>query len=332
MQNVTLVTGGAGFIGSHLVDDLVRSGQSVRVLDDFSTGLRSNLSHHANRIDIVDGSLTDPAAVERATKGVRTVYHLGALASVARSVETPVVSHAACATGTVLLLDAARKCGVKRVVYAASSSAYGGSTGDGGQTEDQLPAAKSPYAAAKLAGELYMQAFAATYGLETVRVRFFNIFGPRQRADSPYSGVIALFIAAMARGETPTVHGDGLQSRDFTFVANAVQALRQAADADAGVASGNVYNVGTGRSVTLLDLVNALNVILGKNLTVTHAPTRAGDVKCSRADITRTRRDLGYDPAVTFEDGLRQTVQWYLDQKRDAVPVNSVGGKKAVRV
>ena len=332
MSNVTLVTGGAGFIGSHLVDDLVRSGQSVRVLDDFSTGLRSNLSHHANRIDIVDGSLTDPAAVERATKGVRTVYHLGALASVARSVETPVVSHAACATGTVLLLDAARKCGVKRVVYAASSSAYGGSTGDGGQTEDQLPAAKSPYAAAKLAGELYMQAFAATYGLETVRVRFFNIFGPRQRADSPYSGVIALFIAAMARGETPTVHGDGLQSRDFTFVANAVQALRQAADADAGVASGNVYNVGTGRSVTLLDLVNALNVILGKNLTVTHAPTRAGDVKCSRADITRTRRDLGYDPAVSFEDGLRQTVQWYLDQKRDAVPVNSVGGKKAVRV
>lgn len=332
MSNVTLVTGGAGFIGSHLVDDLVRGGQSVRVLDDFSTGLRSNLTHHAGKIDVVDGSLTDTAAVERATKGVRTIYHLGALASVARSVETPAVSHAACATGTVLLLDAARKSGVKRVVYAASSSAYGGSTGDGGQTEDQLPVAKSPYAAAKLAGELYMQAFAATYGLETVRVRFFNIFGPRQRADSPYSGVIALFTAAMARGEAPTVHGDGLQSRDFTFVANAVQALRKAADADAGVASGNVYNVGTGRSVTVLDLVNALNVILGKNLAVTHAPTRAGDVKFSRADISRTRRDLGYDPTVTFEDGLRQTVQWYLDQKRDVVPVNSVSGKKAVRV
>jgi len=332
MSNVTLVTGGAGFIGSHLVDDLVRAGQSVRVLDDFSTGLRSNLSHHASKIDVVDGSLTDAAAVERATKGVRTIYHLGALASVARSVETPAVSHAACATGTVLLLDAARKSGVKRVVYAASSSAYGGSTGDGGQTEDQLPAAKSPYAAAKLAGELYMQAFAATYGLETVRVRFFNIFGPRQRADSPYSGVIALFTAAMARGEAPTVHGDGLQSRDFTFVANAVQALRKAADADAGVASGNVYNVGTGRSVTVLDLVNALNVVLGKTLAVTHAPTRAGDVKFSRADISRTRRDLGYDPTVTFEDGLRQTVQWYLEHKRDVVPVNSVGGKKAVRV
>lgn len=333
MSNVTLVTGGAGFIGSHLVDDLVKSGQTVRVLDDFSTGLRVNLGHHGNRIDIVDGSLIDPAAVERATKGVRTIYHLGALASVARSVETPAVSHAACATGTVLLLDAARKCGVKRVVYAASSSAYGGSTGDGGQTEDQLPAAKSPYAAAKLAGELYMQAFAATYGLETVRVRFFNIFGPRQRSDSPYSGVIALFIAAMARGETPTIHGDGLQSRDFTYVANAVQALRKAADADASVASGNVYNVGTGRSVTVLDLVNALNVILGKNLTATHAPTRAGDVRFSRADISRTRSDLGYDPTVTFEDGLRQTVQWHMEQQKGEKPlVNSVGGKRSVRV
>jgi UDP-glucose 4-epimerase len=331
MSHVTLVTGGAGFIGSHLVDDLIQSGQTVRVLDDFSTGLRANLSHHA-KLDIVDGSLTEPAAVERATKNVGTVYHLGALASVARSVEAPAVSHAACATGTVLLLDAARKAGVKRVVYAASSSAYGGLTGDIGQTEDLLPAAKSPYAAAKLAGELYMQAFAATYGIETVRVRFFNIFGPRQRADSPYSGVIALFIAAMARGECPTVHGDGLQSRDFTFVANAVQALRKAADADAGVVSGNVYNVGTGRSVTVLDLVNALNTILGKTLTPTHAPTRAGDVRFSRADITRPRRDLGYDPTVTFEDGLRQTVRWHLEPKADKVPVNSVGGKKAVRV
>ncbi|MCU0702722.1 MAG: GDP-mannose 4,6-dehydratase [Fimbriiglobus sp.] len=331
MSDVTLVTGGAGFIGSHLVDDLVKAGQKVRVLDDFSTGLRSNLAHHAG-LDVVDGSLTDPAAVERAVKGIRTVYHLGALASVARSVEMPAVSHAACATGTVLLLDAARKNGVKRVVYAASSSAYGGSTGDGGQTEDQLPAAKSPYAAAKLAGELYMQAFAATYGIETVRVRFFNIFGPRQRSDSPYSGVIALFIAAMARGETPTVHGDGLQSRDFTYVANAVQALRKAAEAPAGVASENVYNVGTGRSVTVLDLVNALNDILGKKLIAAHAPTRTGDVRFSRADISRTRRDLGYDPAVTFEEGLQQTVRWHLEQKKDSPPMNSIGGKKTARV
>ncbi len=234
--------------------------------------------------------------------GVGVVYHLGALASVARSVENPAVSHAACATGTLNVLDAARKCGVRRVVYAASSSAYGGAAGaPAGQTEDLPVVAKSPYAAAKLAGELYMQAFAHTYGLETVRLRFFNIFGPRQRADSPYSGVIALFIAAMSEGRRPTIHGDGLQSRDFTYVANAVQALMKAAEAPE--VSGNVYNVGTGRSVTVLDLVAALNRILGTDLKPIFAPTRAGDVKFSKADIRRTRHDLGYDPGVTFEDG-----------------------------
>jgi UDP-glucose 4-epimerase len=334
MADLALVTGGAGFIGSHLVDELIRTGHAVRVLDDFSTGLRSNLDHHAGIVEIVDGSLTDPAAVERAARGVKTVYHLGALASVARSVEEPAVSHAACATGTVLLLDAARKAGVKRIVYAGSSSAYGGVTGDIGQTEDILPNTKSPYAAAKLAGELYMQAFAATYGLETVRVRFFNIFGPRQRADSPYSGVIAIFAAALLEGRTPTVHGDGLQSRDFTFVANAVQALRKAADAPAKVASGNVYNVGTGASVTVLDLVNTLNRILGTTAVPTHAAERAGDVKFSRADISRTRADLGYDPKVSFEDGLKQTVQWYIDQRPKAEKplVNSAAGKKTAKV
>jgi UDP-glucose 4-epimerase len=311
MADLCLVTGGAGFIGSHLVDDLIRDGHSVRILDDFSTGLQDNLAHHGSQVEIVSGSLTDPAAIERATAGVKTIYHLGALASVARSVEAPAVSHAACATGTVLLLDSARKAGVKRVVYAASSSAYGGTSSQAGQTEDILPTCLSPYAAAKLAGEYYMQAFAATYGLETVRVRFFNIFGPRQRADSPYSGVIAIFTAMMKRGDAPTVHGDGLQSRDFTFVSNAVQALRKAAAADATVASGNVYNVGTGQSVTVLDLVAALNKILGTNLNVTHGPPRAGDVKYSLADISRTRRDLGYKPLVSFEDGLRKTVEWY---------------------
>jgi UDP-glucose 4-epimerase len=208
------------------------------------------------------------------------------------------------------LLDAARKSGVRRVVYAASSSAYGGASGAAGQTEDQLPAAKSPYAAAKLAGELYMQAFAATYGIETVRVRFFNIFGPRQRADSPYSGVIALFTAAMARGEMPTVQGDGLQSRDFTFVANAVHALRCAAEAPAAV-SGNVYNVGTGRSVTILDLIRELNGILGTDLQPTFGPSRVGDVRYSLADISRTQRELSYNAVYTFEAGLKETVEWY---------------------
>ena len=315
MDELSLVTGGAGFIGSHLVEELVRRGRPVRVFDDFSTGLRSNLTHLVSSAEVIEGSLTDPAAVARAMTRVGVVYHLGALASVARSVESPLVTHAACATGTLHVLDAARRAGVRRVVYAASSSAYGGAGGnqpaDGGQTEGQLPAAKSPYAAAKLAGEFYMQAFAAAYGIETVRLRFFNIFGPRQRSDSPYSGVIALFVAAMARGEAPIVHGDGRQARDFTYVANAVQALTKAAEAPE--VSGNVYNVGTGRSVSVLDLIAALNRVLGTDLEPAFGPSRTGDVRFSRADVRRTREDLGYDPAVSFEEGLRKTVQWYLE-------------------
>ena len=312
MDELSLVTGGAGFIGSHLVDDLVRRGGRVRVFDDFSTGLRANLTHPA--VEVVEGSLTDPAAVGRAVAGAGVVYHLGALASVARSVENPAATHAACATGTLNLLDAARRGGVRRVVYAASSSAYGGAGGAGGQTEDLPVAAKSPYAAAKFAGELYMQAFAHAYAIETVRLRFFNIFGPRQRADSPYSGVIALFTAGMSAGRAPTIQGDGTQSRDFTFVANAVQALTKAAAAP-GV-SGNVYNVGTGRSVSVLDLVAALNRVLGTAHAPTFGPTRAGDVAFSQADISRTRVDLGYAPAVDFEDGLARTVEWYLNSIR----------------
>jgi UDP-glucose 4-epimerase len=310
MAEISLVTGGAGFIGSHLVDALVARGQRVRVLDDFSTGLRGNLAHHASKIEIVEGSLTDPEAAAKATAGIAVVYHLAALASVARSVEAPLVSHAACATGTLNLIDAARKAGVRRVVYAASSSAYGGASSENGQTEDTPIKALSPYAAAKLSGELYMEAFTATYGLETVRLRFFNIFGPRQRADSPYSGVIALFIAAMSAGKAPTVHGDGLQSRDFTFVANAVQALMKAAEAPKSV-SGNVYNIGVGASISVLQLVESLNKLLGTNLTPVHAATRAGDVRFSKADISRTRRDLGYAPDVAFEEGLKQTLAWY---------------------
>jgi UDP-glucose 4-epimerase len=294
MSELCLVTGGGGFIGSHLVDGLVRKGHTVRVLDDFST---------------------DPAAVAKAVREARVVFHLGALASVARSVETPLVSHAACATGTVTVLDEARKAGVKRVVYAASSSAYGGYSTQDGQTEALLPNAMSPYAAAKLAGEYYMQAFAATYGLETVRLRFFNIFGPRQRADSPYSGVIAIFTAIMQKGTAPTVHGDGLQSRDFTYVANCVQAIMKAAEAK-GV-SGNVYNVGTGSSVTVLELVAALNKLMRTDLTPKHADPRAGDVRYSKADISRTRKDLGYEPTLTFEQGLAKTLAWYRGEKWD---------------
>jgi len=323
MDELCLVTGGAGFIGSHLVEELIRQGRPVRVFDDFSTGLAENLAHLPVRPEIVEGSLTDPIAVARAVRGAGVVFHLGALASVARSVESPAITHAACATGTLNLLDAARKVGVRRVVYAASSSAYGGATGTGGQREDQSLAARSPYAAAKLAGELYMQAFAHTYGIETVRLRFFNIFGPRQRSDSPYSGVIALFTAAMARGEAPRIHGDGRQSRDFTYVGNAVQALVRASQAPE--VSGNVYNVGTGRSISILELADALNDVLDTNLSPQFSPTRAGDVPFSLADITRTKDDLGYDPMVSFEEGLRQTVDWYLATQK------SEPARKAIR-
>jgi UDP-glucose 4-epimerase len=298
MDELSLITGGAGFIGSHLAEELVHRGRPVRVLDDFSTGLWANLAHLDPTPELVEGSLTDPAAIARAMHGVGVVYHLGALASVARSVETPALTHAACATGTLNLLDAARKSGVRRVVYAASSSAYGGHSSPGGQTEDLPLVARSPYAAAKLAGELYMQAFAHTYGIETVRLRFFNIFGPRQRADSPYSGVIALFTAAMSEGRAPTIQGDGLQSRDFTYVANAVQALMRAAEA--AEVSGNVYNVGMGQTVTIRGLVTSLNDILRTDLEPIFAPARAGDVNFSTANIRLTRADLGYEPTVEF--------------------------------
>ena len=312
MSKLCLVTGGAGFIGSHLVDALIERGSQVRVLDNLSTGLRDNLAHHGSRVDLMEGSITDPDAVARAVKDASVVFHLGALASVTRSIENPPASHAACATGTLNVLDGARKAGVKRVVYAASSSAYGGASDETGQREDQPLCALSPYAAAKLAGEYYMQAFAASFGIETVRLRFFNIFGPRQRSDSPYSGVIAIFTAMMSQGKAPTVHGDGLQCRDFTFVGNAVQAMLKASEAP-GV-SGNVYNVGTGRKVTVLDLVAALNDILGTKLTALHGPSRTGDPKFSLANITRTRADLGYEPDVTFEEGLKRTLEWYRTQ------------------
>lgn len=318
MRKIHLVTGGAGFIGSHLVEALAARGRTVRVLDNLSTGLRSNLEAAGAEVEIIEGDVTDMATVERAVSGVEVVYHLAALASVQRSVENPAATHAACATGTLHVLDAARRAGVRRVVYAASSSAYGGLSDPNGQREDVLPRPLSPYAAAKLAGELYLQAFASTYGLETVRLRFFNIFGPRQRADSPYSGVIALFIAAMSEGRIPTVHGDGLQSRDFTYVDNVVQALTKAADAPD--VSGQVFNVGTGRSITLLDLVACLNRLLGRSLTPQHVPSRAGDVRYSLANIERTRQALGYEPAVAFEDGLERTLRWYQQTQSLRVP------------
>jgi UDP-glucose 4-epimerase len=311
-MTVALVTGGAGFIGSHLVDALLERGDEVRVFDDFSTGKRENLRNVEDQIDIIPGSITEPDAIQMAARGADLVFHLAALPSVQRSVRDPATTHAVCATGTLNVLEAARLAGVRRVVYAASSSAYGDIPGTV-RTEDDPVAPISPYGVAKLAGEMYCRSFTKVYGLETARVRYFNIFGPRQDANNPYSGVIALFIRLMSEGREPTIFGDGLQSRDFTFVGNAVQATLKAAAAPAAV--GNVYNVGTGGSISVLDLVRDLNEILGTGIAPRFAPARPGDIKNSQADIAKARRDLGYVPRFSFFEGLRQTVRAYLDER-----------------
>jgi UDP-glucose 4-epimerase len=287
------------------VDALLAAGQTVRVLDDFSAGKLENLAHVADRIELVRGSVTQPDIVRRAIGDCDVVYHLAAIASVTKSVEAPVTSHEVIATGTLHVLEAARKLGVRRVVYAGSSSAYGDQPGtERLETDALIPL--SPYAAAKLAGELYCTAFTAVHNLQTVRLRFFNVFGPRQDALSPYSGVIALFIAAMKQGMAPTIFGDGLQARDFVYVANVVQALRLAADSPAAI--GKVYNIGNGESTTVLDLVKHLNDLLGTRIQPNHQPARAGDVRLSQADIGLARAELGYNPTVSFRDGLAKTV------------------------
>ena len=303
-----LVTGGAGFIGSHIAEALLARGDRVRVLDNLSTGHRSNLDGLGQRLEFIEGDLLDAEAVARAVAGVDCIFHEAALASVPRSVEHPLDTNAACVTGTVVLLDAARRAGVRRVVYAASSSAYGDQP-TSSKRETDLPAPLSPYAAAKLAAEYYCRVFTATYGLETVALRYFNVFGPRLDPDSPYSAVIPLFITAMLSGRQPTIFGDGRQSRDFSFVANAVQANLLAADAP-GVA-GRVFNIATGRNTDLLTLVDVLNRLLGTHVQPRHAPPRVGDVRESLADITQARNLLGYEPQVDFEEGLRRSIAYY---------------------
>jgi UDP-glucose 4-epimerase len=287
------------------VDALLAQGQAVRVLDDFSTGKPANLAGAAGRIELVRGSITDLDAVKNAVRDCEVVYHLAAIASVAKSVETPGQSHAVCATGTLNVLDAARQLGVRRVVYAASSSAYGDQPGDTRTEADPL-IPLSPYAAAKLAGEHYCTAFTSVYGLETVRLRFFNVFGPRQDASNPYSGVIAIFINAMTQGKTPTIFGDGKQARDFVYIDNVVQALCLAAEAKA--VSGNVYNIGSGQSTSILALVQHVNDLLGTRIQPLHQPPRAGDVRMSQASIARAQAELGYKPMVSFRDGLAKTM------------------------
>jgi UDP-glucose 4-epimerase len=303
-----LVTGGAGFIGSHIAEALVQRGDKVRVLDNLSTGSPANLAPFRDRLEFIEGDLLDAATVAQVVRGVDCVFHEAALASVPASVETPLESHAACVTGTVTLLDAARRAGVRRLVYAASSAAYGDQPACS-KRETDLPAPISPYGAAKLAAEYYCQAFTATYAFETVTLRYFNVFGPRQDPDSPYSAVIPLFINAMLAGRPPVIYGDGRQSRDFTYVSNVVQANLLAADAPN--VAGRVLNVANGRSTDLLTLLDLLNRLLGTRLTAVHAPPRPGDVRESLADITWARRLLGFESPVGFEEGLRRSIDYY---------------------
>jgi UDP-glucose 4-epimerase len=311
-----LVTGGAGFIGSHLVARLVKDRAKVRVLDNLCTGSMKNLAGLEKSIDFIEGSITDEAVVARAVEGCEVVFHQAALASVPRSVEFPLETHATCATGTAILLDASRKSGVKRLVYAASSSAYGNRP-ELPKQERHVPEVLSPYAAGKLAGELYCEAFAASYGLETVRLRYFNVFGPRQDPKSPYSAVIPLFISALQAGMQPTIFGDGTQSRDFVYVENVVDANLAAATAT-GV-NGKVYNVAHGEPLTVAELLKELCRLMGKPFQPNFAPPRAGDVLHSWADISTARRELGFQPKIGLHEGLQRTVDWYLAEAAESV-------------
>lgn len=301
-----LVTGGAGFIGSNLVEGCLEAGHAVRVFDDLSTGRLENLAAVAADIERIEGDLRDLDAVAAAVTGCEVVFHQGALPSVPRSVEEPVLTHAVNATGTLHVLEAARLAAVRRVVYAASSSAYG-------DTEvlpkvETMPANPlSPYALQKFVGERYCEQYHRLYGLETVALRYFNVFGPKQNPESQYAAVIPAFLTRVAKGEAPTVHGDGLQSRDFTFVADVVRA-NLAAAAGPPESSGEVYNVGGGGRTTLLDLLAAIGEVLGREgVKPEFTPPRAGDVRDSQADIAKAERLLGWTPEVSLHEGLRRT-------------------------
>lgn len=306
IEKRVLVTGGGGFIGSHLVDRLLCAGYRVRVLDNFSTGRLSNLDSAVDEVEVVEGDIQSYERASHATRGCELVFHQAALPSVPRSIQDPLTSTASNVTGTINVLLAARDAGVRRVVYASSSSVYGANP-ELPKHEDMPTLPISPYAVAKLAGEGYCRAFGEVYGLETVAIRYFNVFGPRQDPRSQYAAVIPNFITALLRGERPTIHGDGEQSRDFTYVENVVGANLLAAEATD--VAGGVYNVACGERVTLNELHAELRQLTDVDLDPLHGPARTGDVRHSLADISAARRDLGYEPSVTLRDGLERTVE-----------------------
>jgi len=308
-----LVTGCAGFIGSWITQTLVERGETVRGLDNFETGQRDNLSHLLDKIDFRECDLRDADGVAKACEGVDYIFHQGALPSVPRSVKDPRTSHTANIDGTFNVLEGARAAGVKRIVYAASSSAYGNQPGFPRQ-ETMVPMPIAPYPVQKLAGELYMKSFWQVYGLETVCLRYFNIFGPRQVPDSPYSGVMAKFTLQMMRGEQPTIFGDGEQGRDFTYVENAVSANLLALEAPAEKVAGKTFNVACGERHTLNKTFKVLAEILTFKEQPIYGPPRTGDIQNSLADISAAQEAFGYQPLVSFEEGLRRTVEWYKQQ------------------
>ena len=303
-----LVTGGAGFIGSNIAEALANRGDEVRVLDNLSTGHHHNLE--GLQVEFLEGDITDSSVVASAMEGIDFVYHQAALASVPRSVEDPLETNRACVTGTVNILHEANKAGVKRVIYAASSSAYGDQPFMS-KREADLPAPLSPYAVAKLAGEHYCHAFYKTYGLETVCIRYFNVFGPRQDPGSAYSAVIPLFITALLEGRQPVIYGDGEQTRDFTFIQNIVHGNLLAAAAKAKDAAGKTFNVANGKTISLNQMLELLNRLLDTDVQPRFEDPRVGDVRDSLADISGAREFLGYEPTVGFEEGMKQSIEFY---------------------
>ncbi len=309
LSGIALVTGGAGFIGSHIASALVQSGATVRVIDNLSTGYEKNIEAIGPGIDFVKADVADEQALKKVLSDVELIFHEAAIPSVPRSVDRPTETHKASVDATFKLLLAARDHRVRRVIYAASSSAYGDQP-DLPKHEEMRPAPLSPYAVAKLVGEYYCQVFTRVYGLETVSLRYFNVFGPRQDPTSQYSGVISRFMSALMTGKQPVIYGDGEHSRDFTYISNVIDANLRAAESAKAV--GEIINIANGHRTTLNELLAAMKAVTGKShVTARHEPPRAGDVRDSLADLTRARVLLGYDPRVNLEEGLRLTFEWW---------------------